>query len=59
MKATKIVLQVVAAILIFMMGIATGVMLMQSNPRDPNFTWIESLKNKSQQDAKPAVKPTE
>lgn len=46
-KTTKIVLGILALLITFIIGVATGVMLMQVNPRQPNLTLLESLQKKS------------
>lgn len=43
----RVAWQIFASLTLFIMGIATGVMLTQVDPRSPNFAWIETLQNKS------------
>lgn len=62
-NTTKIVTQTLAALAIFIFGIATGVMLMQANPRNPNLSWLKALNDKSQDKVNqvtcPAIEPEE
>jgi len=46
-KATQYFITAIASLAIFIVGIATGVMLMQTNPRSPNLTYLESLHSKA------------
>ncbi len=46
-RPAKVTAQLLAAVFIFIVGMATGVMLMQVNPRDPNLAQLVSLAKKS------------
>ncbi len=39
-RATKIISGILGALFIFLVGIASGVMLTQVDPKNPNLSWV-------------------
>lgn len=42
-RITQYFINAIASLAIFIVGIATGVMLMQQNPHSPNLTYLKTL----------------